>query len=97
MMESVKDDFYVEDEPVEDVKRAWESGQPVLVITSGLRQRARHAADRLRGLIDDGRRRAAQIIEPPRQQTKPQRSGQPRSKRAERRPRRARSGHKTLR
>jgi hypothetical protein len=33
------DDFYVEDEPAEDVQRAWESGEPVLVIPYGLRRR----------------------------------------------------------
>ena len=37
MMGIVKDDFYVEDESPEDVQRAWDSGEPVLVIPSRLR------------------------------------------------------------
>jgi hypothetical protein len=69
MMASMKDHFYVEDEPLEDVRHAWKSGEPVLVITSRLRIRARAAAHMARDLADQGRRRAARAIEPPRKPT----------------------------
>jgi hypothetical protein len=65
MMEGVKDDFYVEDEHVEDVQRAWDAGKPVLVIPSRLRHQVRSAARRAVALLDDLRRTAARVIEPP--------------------------------
>jgi hypothetical protein len=69
MMVSMKNHFYVEDEPPEDVQRAWKSGEPVLVISSRLRVRARTAAHLARDLLDQGRRRAARAIEPSRKAT----------------------------
>jgi hypothetical protein len=65
MMDGVKDDFYVEDEHVEDVRRAWDSGKPVLVIPSRMRQQLRSAGRRALALLDDLRRAAARLIEPP--------------------------------
>jgi hypothetical protein len=65
MMVGMKNDFYVEDEPLEDVQRAWKSGEPVLVITSDLRIRVRQAISKAKDMLDDGRRAAARIIEPP--------------------------------
>lgn len=58
MMEGVKDDFYVEDEHVEGVQRAWDSGKPVLVIPSRMRHQVRSAARRGLALLDDLRRGA---------------------------------------
>ena len=50
-MEHVKDDFYVEDEPLDEVQRAWDSGAPVLVIPSRLRRQLRRQADKLRQIF----------------------------------------------
>ena len=50
-MEHVKDDFYVEDEPLDEVQRAWSSGAPVLVIPSRLRRQLRRQADKLRQIL----------------------------------------------
>jgi len=38
MMEVVSKDFYLEDEPIEDVKHAWRTGQPVLVLPASFRR-----------------------------------------------------------
>jgi hypothetical protein len=46
MMEGVKDDFYVEDEHVEDVRRAWDLRKPVLVIPSRMRRYEAPRAER---------------------------------------------------
>lgn len=79
-MEHVKDDFYVEDEPVEDVQRAWDSGEPVLVIPSRMRRQARTAARMALALLDDLRRIAAHLIEPPsRRSSAPERLSRPSS------------------
>jgi hypothetical protein len=51
MMEHVKDDFYVDDEPLDEVQRAWDSGAPVLVIPSRLRRQLRRHADKLRQIL----------------------------------------------
>lgn len=40
-MGHVKDDFYVEDESLDEVQRSWDSGKPVLVIPSRLRRQLR--------------------------------------------------------
>ena len=55
MMEHVKDDFYVDDEPLDEVQRAWNTGTPVLVIPSRLRRQLRQQADKLTHLL--GRKR----------------------------------------
>jgi uncharacterized LabA/DUF88 family protein len=52
MMEHVKDDFYVDDEPLDEVQRAWDTGAPVLVIPSRLRRQLRQQADKLTHLLD---------------------------------------------
>jgi hypothetical protein len=54
MMGSVKDDFSVEDEPLDEVRRAWDSGERVLVIPSSFRRRLRRHAGRLRQLLGHG-------------------------------------------
>jgi hypothetical protein len=54
MMEHVKDDFYVDDESLDEVQRAWDAGTPVLVIPSRLRRQLRQQADKLSQLL--GRR-----------------------------------------
>jgi hypothetical protein len=51
MMEHLKDDFYVDDEPLEEVHRAWDTGTPVLVIPSRLRRQLRQQADKLSQLL----------------------------------------------
>ena len=51
MMEHVKDDFYVDDEPLDEVQRAWNTGTPVLVIPSRLRRQLRQQADKLSRLL----------------------------------------------
>jgi hypothetical protein len=51
MMGRVKDDFYVEDQSLEEVQRAWDSGEPVLVIPSRLRRRLRQRIGQLRQLL----------------------------------------------
>jgi predicted DCC family thiol-disulfide oxidoreductase YuxK len=53
-MENVKDDFYVEDEPVEEVQHAWRSGERVLVIPSPLRRQLHRQANRLRQFLTHG-------------------------------------------
>ena len=50
-MEHVKDDFFVEDEPLDEIQRAWDSGAPVLVIPSRLRRQLRRQADKLRQIF----------------------------------------------
>jgi hypothetical protein len=54
MMEHVKDDFYVDDESLDEVQRAWDAGTLVLVIPSRLRRQLRQQADKLSQLL--GRR-----------------------------------------
>jgi hypothetical protein len=51
MMVHVKDDFYVEDEPLDEAQRAWDSGAPVLVIPSRLRRQLRRHAGKLRHIL----------------------------------------------
>ena len=53
-MRDVKDDFYVEDEPLDEVQRAWDSGERVLVIPSRVRRRLRRQTDKLRQLFGRG-------------------------------------------
>ena len=53
-MERVKDDFYVDDESLDEVQRVWDAGTPVLVIPSRLRRQLRQQADKLSQLL--GRR-----------------------------------------
>lgn len=60
----VRNDFYVEDEPVEDVKRAWKTGQPVLVLPSRLRRRAAKWFRKFRAWAADELRHAAQRADP---------------------------------
>jgi len=52
-MEVVRNDFYVDDDPVEDVKRAWNTGQPVLVVPSRLRRQAAKSWQRFRRWVAD--------------------------------------------
>jgi hypothetical protein len=53
-MENVKDDFYVEDEPLEEIQHAWDSGERVLVIPSSLRRRLYRQASKLRRFLSRG-------------------------------------------
>jgi hypothetical protein len=53
-MGNVKDDFSVDDEPLDEVRRAWDSGEPVLVIPSSFRRRLRRRAVQLRQLLSHG-------------------------------------------
>jgi hypothetical protein len=53
-MEDVKDDFYAEDEPLEEIQHAWDSGERVLVIPSPLRRRLHRQASKLRRLLSRG-------------------------------------------
>ena len=57
-MEHVKDDFYVDDEPLDEVQRAWDTGAPVLVIPSRLRTQLRQQAGKLSQLL--GRKSGAE-------------------------------------
>ena len=61
-MDAVRDDFYVEDEPVEDVKRAWKSGEPVLVLPSRFRHRIHRLVRMLRDQIAEELRHAADRV-----------------------------------
>jgi len=57
-MGHVKDDFYVEDESLDEVHRAWDSGKPVLVIPSRLRRQLRERVSKLRRLLGTDLRRS---------------------------------------
>jgi hypothetical protein len=62
MMGIMKDDYFEEDQPLEDVKRDWNSGDRVLVIPSELRRRLRHGVARLRDIMAADLRRAADRV-----------------------------------
>jgi predicted DCC family thiol-disulfide oxidoreductase YuxK len=53
-MENVKDDFYVEDESLEEVQHAWRSGERVLVIPSPLRRQLHRQVIKLRRFLVHG-------------------------------------------
>jgi hypothetical protein len=72
MMGHVKDDFYVEDESLDEVQHAWDSGEPVLVIPSRLRRQLRERVGKLRRLLDADLRRSTDRAKARRPQ-----SGQP--------------------
>ena len=62
MMESVKDDFNVEDESPEELKRSLAAGQTVLVIPSRLRRQLRHQLSKARQLLAEELHRAAEHV-----------------------------------
>ncbi len=62
MMDVVRDDFYVDDEPAADAQRAWESGETVLIIPSRFRRQLARLVRMLRDQVAKELRQAADHV-----------------------------------
>lgn len=63
-MEVVRNDFYVEDEPIKDVKHDWKTGQSVLVLPASFKRRAEKSWLAFRQWAANELRRVADLTEP---------------------------------